>query len=265
MNHRVATDLEKVGALALALPVPVFQVQPAPRAVAGWVTRVLAPVVGACRFRYTYPIELRPTGCWDGWALAPEYAPDRRVSVSNRMLYRSPRALVTIFLHEVAHQLVGADHDHDAAFFATNLMLLLRVRESVNADVVPAGGALADMGLYDIQAPPVELQREPDAGVGRAVSWAISVAHEFAPQAMTAEDAAAEIRARYAAWIAQLAAAPATAAAARAQAAAGAAVARSELRRANALLRTRTISLGVAGLFVLVEAFLVIKLGLAGG
>jgi hypothetical protein len=260
MNHRVATDLEKVG--ALALPVPVFQVQPAPRAVAGWVTRLLAPVVGACRFRYTYPIELRPTGCWDGWALAPEYAPDRRVSVSNRMLYRSPRALVTIFLHEVAHQLVGADHDHDAAFFATNLMLLLRVSESVDADVLPAGGALAEMGLYDIQAPPVELQREPDAGVGRAVSWAIRVAHELAPTPMTAEDAATEIRARYAVWILELEAAPA-AAAARAQTSTAAAKAtRVELQRTTGLLRAVSIWLCVSAAAVLAEAVMLLKLAL---
>jgi len=113
---------------------PVFQVQPAPPALAGWLTRLLAPVVAACQFRRAYPIELRPTGCFAGWALPPEYAPDRRVSVSTRMLHRSPRALAGIFLHEVAHQLVGAEHDHDAAFFATNLMLLLRVSESVDAD-----------------------------------------------------------------------------------------------------------------------------------
>ncbi|MGO4605851.1 hypothetical protein AB4142_05895 [Variovorax sp. 2RAF20] len=261
----MATDLEKVG--ALALPVPVFQVQPAPPALAGWVTRLLAPVVAACRFRGTFPVELRPTGCWGGWALPPEYAPDKRVSISNRMLHRSPRALVAIFLHEVTHQLVGADHDHNAAFFATNLMLLLRVSESVDADVVPAGGALAEMGLYDLQAPPVELQREPDAGVGRAVSWAIRVAHELAPTPMAAEDAAVEIRARYTAWIAQLEAAPA-AAAARAQtvadAAASAKATRDELQRTIGLLRSVSIWLGVAGTAVLAEAFMLLKLAFGG-
>ncbi|SCX72633.1 hypothetical protein SAMN03159363_4355 [Variovorax sp. EL159] len=256
MNHRVATDLEEVEALS----VPVFQVQSAPPALAGWVTRLLTPVVAACRLRRAYPIELRPTGCWAGWALAPEYAPDRRVSVSNLMLYRSPRALVTIYLHELAHQIVGADHDHDAQFFATNLMLLLRASDSVDVDVLPAGGALAEMGLYDIQAPPVELQREPDAGVGRAVSWAISVAHEFAPKAMTAEDAAAEICARYAAWILQLEAAPAkaaAAAAARAQAAAAAISTAQRLRRVHAWM-------AVAAVTVLAEAFMLLKFAFGG-
>lgn len=261
MNHRVVADLKEE-----AMALPVFQVQPAP-ALAGWVTRLFTPVVAACRFRYTYPMELRPTGCWDGWALPREYAPDRRVSVSNRMLHRSPRALVCIYLHEVAHQLIGADHDHDAAFFATNLLLLLRVSAASDADF-EGGGALANtMSLYDLQQAPAALQHEPDAGVGQAMTWAIAVAHEMAPTQLTAEDATAAICARYVAFVAELEAAPAkreAAASARARAAAEAEGTRTELRSTTRLLRSISIWLGVTGAVALVEAFLVIKLSLSG-
>ncbi len=262
MNHRVTTDLEKVEALS----VPVFQVQPA-RASAGWVTRLLRPVVAASRFRYTYPIELRPTGCWDGWALPREYAPDRRVSVSNRMLHRSPRSLVCIYLHEVAHQLIGADHDHDAAFFATNLLLLLRVSAASDADFEGGGGLANTMSLYGLQQAPAALQHEPDAGVGQAMTWAIAVAHEMAPTQLTAEDAAAAICDRYATFVAELEAAPAkreAAVVARARAAAEAEGTRRELRSTTRLLRSISIWLFVTAAVALVEAFLVIKLSLSG-
>lgn len=261
MNHRVATDLEKVE----ALPVPVFQVQPAPSA--GWVARLLTPVAAACRFRYTYPIELRPTGCWDGWALPREYAPDRRVSISNRMLHRSPRSLVCIYLHEVAHQLIGADHDHDAAFFATNLLLLLRVSAASDADFEGGGAPANTMSLYDLQQAPAALQHEPDAGVGQAMTWAIGVAHEMAPTQLTAEDAAAAICARYVAFVAELEAAPAkreAAAVARARAAAAAAGIHDQLVARNKLVRTVSLRLGVAIFVVIAEAVMLFKITFGG-
>jgi len=182
------------------------------------------------------------------------------------MLHRSPRALITLFLHEVAHQLV-VDHDHDAPFFAVNLLLLLRTSTASEADS-EGGGVLADtMSLYDLQQPPAALQHEPDAGVGRAMAWAIAVAHEMAPTQLTAEDAAAAIRDRYATFVAELEAAPAkreAAASARARAAAEAEGTRKELRSTTRLLRSISIWLGITGAVALVEAFLVIKLSLSG-
>lgn len=249
---------------------PVYQVALARPALAGWLRRLLTPVVAACRLRGSmYPLELRPTGLWAGWAAGSDAAPDRRVAISNLALHRTKRSLVTLYLHEVAHQLVGVEqHGHDAPFFAVNLMLLLRVSAAPGA-TPEGGGALADtMQLYDLTEPPAVLQNEPDSGVTRAIAWAIAVAHELAPTRLAAEEAAAEVCSRYEAWIRQLEAAPAAAAAAaRAQAAAAVAAAakakanRDELQRANELLRTVSFSLGVAGVLVL---FMLLKLSFGG-
>ncbi|BEP54800.1 hypothetical protein GmRootV118_20440 [Variovorax sp. V118] len=249
-----------------ALALPVYQVQPAQPAVAGWLRNLLTPVVAACRLRNTYPVEFRPTGLWGGWADSPDSAPDRRVAISNLALHRTKRGLVTTFLHEVAHHLTGIEHGHDAYFFAVNLMLLLRV--SAASGAAPQSiGALADtMQLYDLAEPPAALQHEPDAGVGRAMAWAIAVAHEMAPTHLTAEDAAAAICDRYATFVAELEAAPAkreAAASARARAAAEAEGTRRELRSTTRLLRSISIWLAVTGAVALVEAFLVVKLSLS--
>lgn len=264
MSRRVIADLEARNAL------PVFQVQPAQPALAGWLHRLLTPVVAACRLQGTYPIELRPTGQWGGFALASTFVPDGRVAVSSQLILWSRRSIVATILHEWAHRLLGPDHAHDAAFAALQQALFLRVDAA--AACPPSAGEEGlqlqfSASLYDLQDVPDALVALADGGLGEAWRWAMITARDLAPSQLTAEALAAAISGRYAAWVLLLEAAPAEAAA-RAQtvadAAASAKATRDELQRTNGLLRSISIWLGVAGAAVLVEAFMLLKLAFGG-
>ncbi|HWT18190.1 MAG TPA: hypothetical protein VN280_04695 [Variovorax sp.] len=261
MSHRVIADLEARSALQ------VFQVQPAQPAVAVWLRRLLAPVVAACRLQGSYPLELRPMGPWAGFTLGSTFVPDGRVAVSSQLILWSHRSIVATIIHEWTHRLLP-DHAHDGAFAALQQALFLRVDAACPPRAGEEGLQLQfAASLYDLQDLPDPLVAHADGGLGEAWRWAMITARSLAPSPFSAEALAAEISGRYKAWVIHLEAAPA-AAAARAQTVAdGAAAAkatRDELRRANDLLRTVSISLGVAGVAVLAEAFMLLKLAFGG-
>lgn len=250
---------------------PIFHVQPAQPALAGWLRSLLTPVANACRMQGTYGIELRPTGRFGGFALDSTFVPDGRVSVSSQLILWSRRSIVATILHEWAHRLLGLDHAHDAAFAALQQAFFLRVDAA--AACPPRAGEEGlqlqfSASLYDLQDVPDALVAHADGGLGEAWRWAMTTARELAPSQLTAEALAAAISGRYADWILQLTEAPA-AAAARAQtvadAAASAKATRDELQRTKGLLRSVSIWLGVAGAAVLIEAFMLLKLALGGG
>lgn len=251
--------------MAVETPAPkVYQVLPAPAPVAAWLRNVLAPAVVACRFRNQYPVELRPCGKYGGWAQPVDYAPDRRIAMSSKAWYWGRKGVLTTYLHEVAHQLVGNEHEaHGAVFFATNYLLLLRAEGCAGDDPTSARGLVETMSLYDLSEPPPALQREADGGIGAAMGWAIKVARELAPSQLKAEDAGRAIGDRYQAWVKDLEASPAKrdAAAARARAAVATLTAtRAELQSANRLLRTVSTWLGVTAVLALVEAFMLLRI-----
>ena len=176
-----------------------------------WLQRLLGPVVAAARFERAPPLELRPTGHWSGFCAALDYSPDGRVSVSGRATLRPQSALVEIYLHEAAHRLAWPRADegaHNAKFFALNYALLKRCDE---LRLSPTQVSLS-MSLYDLQDLPAELWETEDRGLGRALTWAVTVGKEMAGSSLSAEGMATEIVRRYDAWLVELGQEPARAA-----------------------------------------------------
>jgi hypothetical protein len=209
LNEVVEVQATVVAAELLSVPVlPVYQVQPAAPATAGWLQHLFAPVIKACRFDGPIPpIELRPTGEWGGWAQLPSYAPDRRVSISNKVRLWSKSDAIHVVVHEWTHQLMTG-YDHDAAFAAMNQVLLYRI-DFANPPR-QAGQALAlGLSFYDLQDLPNALRAEPDAGLCSAMRWATTQARELAPSRLGAEAVAKEITKRYEAWLLELETQPA--------------------------------------------------------
>jgi hypothetical protein len=259
------SDVIEVQATVLATEaLKVYQVQPAPPAIAGWLQRHFRPVIKACRFEGPVPpIELRPTGAWGGWMTDASRAPDRRVAISSRIVLYTRTGLTDIVVHEWAHQLLDRP-GHDAAFFSTNLMLLRRV-ETADPSKTTAGDLALRMSLYDLQDLPEALEGEPDAGLGAALRWAVIQADELAPSNLGAEAAAKEISTRYAAWLAELEAAPAKREAAverRHQVLAAHADAKRQVGELRAQLRERTWWLVGVGACTVLMAFGMLKLAL---
>lgn len=176
-----------------------------------WLQRLLQPVVVAVRFERAPPIELRSTGAWGGFCLGLDHNPDGRVSVSSRAVFRSRSALVETYLHEVAHRLSWPRADegaHNAKFFALNYALLKRCD---GLRLSPAQVSLS-MSVYDLQDLPAELWETEDRGLGRALTWAVTVGNEMAVSSLSAEGMATEIVRRYDAWLVELGQEPARAA-----------------------------------------------------
>lgn len=86
---------------------------------AGFLRRMLDPVIEALRFESVPRIELRPTGRWRGWS-----DPAGHVCVSNLAPLWRPAEFVDVVVYEWAHSLTqripGAFVGHDAAFLCIN-------------------------------------------------------------------------------------------------------------------------------------------------
>lgn len=231
----------------------VYQVQPAPDQLAGWLRNLLAPTVAACRIQNPPPIELRPTGKWAGWADSLELAPDGRVAISSRVSFYRKENQLKVILHEWSHRFTPAS-GHDAIFFATQMVLFLRA-DAAGLTIHPLA-LKAD--LYDIQDFPGELAHEPDGGLGRSITWAMLTARELADTNRSAEDAAKEIEVRYERWVKTLAAEPAQ------RQAAAARVQRLQAELVAALAAKRELSrwLVAAACTTLIVVFMCLKLSI---
>lgn len=181
-----------------------YQVTPATEAVAAWLQHLLGPVLVACRFRWTPPIELRPTGAYRGWCAPLDMAPDGRVDLSGRARFWSRRDLIATYLHESAHRLLPG-HEHDPAFACLNMTWLL----CTDAAGLTENAATVCTNLYNSSDLPVELADEPAQGLGRSIASSVLTAHELAQTELDAEDLAAEIVCRFDQWIAEVAGEPA--------------------------------------------------------
>ena len=194
--------------------VHVFEVVRAPIRTAVWVQKLLGPALVAIKLESARPIEFRPTGWWGGWAGGDRARnPDDRISISSRAHIWSKTNFVDVYHHELTHALLARQslnekdeecpglHEHDAAFFALNLLLLMRL----DAANYVAGDTATDwancMGLYDLQDPPSCWADAPQhTWKPRAIAWAMAQAHELSSTDLSAEKSAKLIGKRYFQW-----------------------------------------------------------------
>ena len=170
----------------------IYSTQAAPAPLAGWLQRVLQPVVEACRFNHWLPVEVRPTGAWAGWSSDRQSAPDRRVAVTNRICFFSNEQLISLYLHETTHRILE-DREvatHGPHFFCVNAILLLRSASFFRLN------AFLKLDLYDLQDAPTELENEP-GWRGIVLNWALPVAAELAATDASAEALADEVCGRW--------------------------------------------------------------------
>ena len=158
--------------MSAALPIYCCQAAPAP--LAGWLQRVLQPVVEAARFKRAVPVEVRPTGAWSGWCAGLDGAPDGRVSLSNRITFFTPEKIVSVYLHEAAHRFLECREvpTHGAEFFCLNAILLTRSAAFFRLD------PLFRLDFYDLQDRPGDLVEPNWRGV--ILGWALPLAAELA-------------------------------------------------------------------------------------
>ena len=194
--------------------VHVFEVVRAPIRTAVWVQKLLGPALIAVKLESARPIEFRPTGRWGGWAGGDRARnPDDRISISSRAHMWSKTNFVDVYIHEIIHALLAREslnekdeecpglHEHDAAFFALNLLLLMRL----DAAKYVAGDTVSDwancVGFYDLQDPPSCWVDAPQhIWKPRAIAWSMGQAHELFSTDLSAEKCAKLIGKRYFQW-----------------------------------------------------------------
>lgn len=191
------------------MTIAVHQTKPAPEQVAGWIQRLLAPVVLACRITTPPPIELRPMPGWGGFCSTGIVAcHDRRVMVSNQAEFWSKQSLTCVYIHETTHRLLndfdGDIQTHGCIFFALQLLLLHRLDAS-KSEISCNGGWSNCVNLYDLQEAPDCLADLPRAEwLARCLTFSMAIAAELASTEMSAEALAAEIVNRYGKWVDEL-------------------------------------------------------------
>ena len=182
-----------------------YSVQPSPPPVAAWLQALLGPVNSILKAD-PVALELRPLGAWGG--LAPgvtSFNPDGRIQISNRMLYCSKSQLVHLYVHELAHSLLclankEVDHQHDAAFFCLNAVLLQRLDLNGFNCGYPTNH-LSSLSLYDLQDPiPAWADHPSSIWIPRAISWALSTAEKYAGTDLSALEVAKLISKEYCSW-----------------------------------------------------------------
>ena len=162
---------------------PIYSTQAAPAPMAGWLQRVLQPVLEACRFERGLPVEVRPTGAWSGWCASPNEAPDRRIALSKKICFWSAENIVSVYLHESAHRFLEAREiaAHGPEFFCLNAILLLRSASCFRLNPL----SKLDF-FYDLQDAPAGIENDPDWR-SICLAWALPVAAEFAANDTSAE------------------------------------------------------------------------------
>lgn len=202
------------------MPIAVYSVTTAPVPVAGWLNGLLQPALLACRAEGR-PVEFRPTGRWGGWSAGSrDRNPDGRISLSSQARFWTKTQFVDVYIHELSHCLLSKSnlddagapinlHDHDAAFFALNLALLMRLDAIDYIASDRASPWVTRMSMYDLQDAPPALEDLPShAWQPRALAWSMRQAAELAPTEMNADELAAEVSKRYWTWCDDLASEP---------------------------------------------------------
>ncbi len=184
--------------------IPIYEVQPAQVATATWLRSLIQPAAQIARLD-PFPVEIRPMGKWSGWAQHPDDAPDFRVCISTRIYFFKRSQILSVYLHECAHQLLNhADpqvyHGHDAAFFALNYLLLARLDACTDTGLpVRSSTWVSTMSLYDLSDPPEHLAGQADWQT-MAMAWSMATARELHTSEHDAHECARLIAGRYKAW-----------------------------------------------------------------
>ena len=165
----------------MSVALSIYSTQAAPPPLAGWLQRVLHPVLAACRFEHGLPVEVRPTGSWGGWCSGRAEAPDRRIALTKKICFWPAEKIVSVYLHEAAHRFLECREvpTHGAEFFCLNAILLLRSAAFFRLD------PLFQLDLYDLQEQPAELDEPNWRGV--VLGWALPTATELAASDVNAE------------------------------------------------------------------------------
>jgi hypothetical protein len=162
--------------------VKIYQTLPAPPTTAAWLSARLQPVVEACKFAKSVPLEIRPTGKWGGWCADTDSARDGRICISSKVVFWSSDRLKEVFLHEASHRLLSAREvaSHGPEFFALTATLYMRASQFFE------GEALHFLSIYDLQDV-VEIYR------GEVLNWALKAAEKLSATDKSAEELADEV------------------------------------------------------------------------
>ena len=165
---------------------PIYSTEAAPAPMAGWLQRVLQPVLEACRFqRAPPPVQIGPTGEWAGLCHASTFSPDRRVVISCKVAFWSSESIASVYIHEATHRLLE-DREvdtHGPEFFCLNAILLIRSAALFRLNW------LFKLDFYDYSDCPLDLQDEPNWR-GIVVGWSLPTAAELAATDASAEQLA---------------------------------------------------------------------------
>ena len=168
-------------------------VQPAPVATAAWLSRIVDPVVVACKFAGTPPpIELRPMRHFVGYTSRLD--PDHRVCLDKKSIFWSARSIISVVLHEWAHVLVRSweeqsDHHpiqdaHGPVFLLVLMVLYTRVDASKKlSDPVNLLGN--GISIYDFQDQPAD--SGDDQWRGDVLNWALLKTKQLVEDPISAE------------------------------------------------------------------------------
>ena len=142
--------------------------------VAQWLGSILNPAIAEARFSRPPPVELRPTGTVGGWCQGEEYAPDRRIAITKKIIFWNKESIISMFLHEAAHRLLDTSDvaNHGPEFFLLDLILHARCASLFAAE------AAQKVDFYDLQDQPEELANEP-SWRGIVVGWALPKAEQI--------------------------------------------------------------------------------------
>lgn len=149
-----------------------------------------------CRIENPVPVHFVPLPRWGGMCLDIKDTREGEIQIADDLLSNLKRedgranSLMLVYLHELSHRLTPG-HDHDAAFFAVNTLLLLRA--GCNNYGRPL---IHTMDLYDLH----EWEDTPNCQIGEALDWALTIAAELADTELSAEAAAREVLERYTKW-----------------------------------------------------------------
>lgn len=181
-------------------PITVLKLTRADGALPGWLNSILEPVISSIKSESTPVVEFRPLGRFGGYAMAAE----GRILLDCTLQFYSQTSVAHLYVHELSHLSLnrvdhGIHHDHNAAFYCLNLILLRRM-DDAKVDTGNATLHQNSMSMYDHQAPILHhRQIEAPESVWRPaeMQWATKTADRLRDSPLTAEELATEIHEAY--------------------------------------------------------------------
>lgn len=149
-----------------------------------------------CRIENPVPVHFVTMPRWGGSCPDIQDTKEGEIQIADHLLSNSKNedwmanSLTLTYLHELSHRLTPG-HDHDAAFFAVNTLLLLRAGSNNHGRPL-----LNEMGLYDLQ----DWEDTPNCQIGEALDWGLKIASALMDEDISAEAASTQIIAHYEKW-----------------------------------------------------------------